>query len=319
MAAHSNQQHASSHIFALAQLVRLPNVFTAIADVMMGYLISRGGYEPWQWFGLMVATTVALYWAGMVLNDVYDVETDRRERPDRPIPSGRIELGAARRIGFGLLGAGVALAGMASARAGTTRPILWAALLVMCIMLYDRRAKSTPLGPLVMGMCRAVNVLLGMSLAIEPVSGMLRPWHPYEWWISAGIGAYTAGVTWLARNEADTSARSGLIGGLAVMVGALALIGSLPAWTEFPMSPAIRPQGWYLFWMLLALVIARRCVLAILQPTPDRVQAAVKNSILSLIVINAGITLGVCGMFWGCAVLLLLAPALLLGKWIYST
>jgi hypothetical protein len=71
--------------------------------------------------------------------------------------------------------------------------------------------------------------------------------------------------------------------------------------------------------MLLALVIARRCVLAILQPTPDRVQAAVKNSILSLIVINAGITLGVCGMFWGCAVLLLLAPALLLGKWIYST
>ena len=31
-----------------------------------------------------------LYAAGMVLNDAFDAELDARERPERPIPSGRI-------------------------------------------------------------------------------------------------------------------------------------------------------------------------------------------------------------------------------------
>ena len=45
----------------------------------------------------------------MVLNDVYDVETDARERPYRPIPSGRISLNKAQSLGYGLLLCGVGL------------------------------------------------------------------------------------------------------------------------------------------------------------------------------------------------------------------
>ena len=78
-------------------------------------------------------------------------------------------------------------------------------------------------------------------------------------------------------------------------------------------------SGWYVYWPILALIIARRFVLAILDPSPRRVQAAVKSGIVSLIMIDAGICLGVCGPFWGGAVLLLLAPTLLLGLWIDST
>ena len=44
---------------------------------------------------LLVASG-CLYTAGMVLNDVFDYEIDRHERPFRPLPSGRISLGAAR-------------------------------------------------------------------------------------------------------------------------------------------------------------------------------------------------------------------------------
>ena len=85
------------------------------------------------------------------------------------------------------------------------------------------------------------------------------------------------------------------------------------------LTTAVSPEGWLLFWGLMALILARRCVLAILDPAPARVQMAVKNAIFSLIVIHAGICLGVCGVFWGCLVLILLAPTLVLGRWIAST
>ena len=42
----------------------------------------------------------------MVLNDVFDAEVDARERPERPIPSGRVSL---QRRNGGRLGAVVAV------------------------------------------------------------------------------------------------------------------------------------------------------------------------------------------------------------------
>ena len=44
-----------------------------------------------------------MYSAGMVLNDVFDVEVDRVERPERPLPSGQIPVGWARLLGFEML------------------------------------------------------------------------------------------------------------------------------------------------------------------------------------------------------------------------
>ena len=52
----------------------------------------------------------------------------------------------------------------------------------------------------------------------------------------------------------------------------------------------------------------------------DRVvQAAVKIGILSLIVLDASVTLAVAGPVWAVPILALLAPALVLGRWVYST
>ena len=89
------------------RLLRISNVFTAIADVGMGFLFVHHTLQPAAVFGCLAAASALLYSAGMVLNDVWDVQQDRRERPDRPIPSGRIPLAEARRIGFGLLISGI--------------------------------------------------------------------------------------------------------------------------------------------------------------------------------------------------------------------
>ena len=67
------------------RLMRLPNVFTAIADVTMGYLFVHSSVGVPERLACVVLASASLYLAGMVLNDVFDVEIDARERPFRPL------------------------------------------------------------------------------------------------------------------------------------------------------------------------------------------------------------------------------------------
>ena len=107
---------------AYLQLVRLPNVFTAMADILLGYLFTHESLEPAEHFALLLAASSLLYMAGMVLNDFFDREQDARERPFRPIPSGKVSPGAAARLGFGMLGLGATLGWVASYLAADVRP-----------------------------------------------------------------------------------------------------------------------------------------------------------------------------------------------------
>ena len=311
-------RRAKEQFVAWLQLLRLPNVFTPIADVMMGFLVARGSLDPHLWFSLIAASSAALYLAGMVLNDVFDVVIDTKQRPTRPIPSGRISPTSARTVGWGLLMAGLICSAMVSFLSGSMRPAWIAGILAVVIMLYDGRLKATLVGPLLMGLCRMFNVLLGMSLALQEPGHLLPP--DARWIIAAAIGVYSAGITWFARTEAQRSSRWQLVRGLALVLVGLGMITVLPVWVPGVAGHSTSStSGWYLYWPILAIIIARRFVLAISDPSPGRVQVAVKNGIVSLIMIDAGIVLSVCGPFWGCAVLLLLAPAMLLGLWIDST
>ena len=86
---------------ACLQLLRPANVATALADVLAGFAIAGLGNRaalPW-----LLLATAALYAGGIVLNDVFDREVDRLERPERPIPSGRIRTAHAAALGAGLL------------------------------------------------------------------------------------------------------------------------------------------------------------------------------------------------------------------------
>jgi len=86
----------AAKLLAYLRLFRLPNVFTAMADVAMGFLFVRQSLEPISMFACLLVASSLLYTAGMVLNDVFDYEVDRQERPQRPLPSGQIGLRWAR-------------------------------------------------------------------------------------------------------------------------------------------------------------------------------------------------------------------------------
>jgi 4-hydroxybenzoate polyprenyltransferase len=306
-------------LLTLLQLVRIPNVFTAMADVVAGYLIVRGGlHEPAKFFSLLGAS-VCLYLAGMVLNDVYDVEIDARERPQRPIPSGRVSLEFARRLGFGLLLAGLAFSLLACFTIGSVRPGIVAAGLALCIWLYDSLLKRTPVAPLLMGACRSLNILLAMSA--DPA-----PWVPFNWLLAAGLGIYIAGVTVFARKEAGASSQLRLALGALVAIAGIALLGLTPHLATGAQNLMKFPlYKWNQLWILLGALIGWRMVRATLRPEPAVIQPAVKVAILSVIMLDAALCLGWLalggpgGIPWVLMILLLLLPAMFLGRWIYST
>jgi 4-hydroxybenzoate polyprenyltransferase len=197
----------SSRWRAYFELLRFPAVFTAVADVMMGFLVTRGNLHPPAGFVILTIISACLYLAGMVLNDVFDAEVDASERPQRPIPSGRISRKSAAILGWCLIAFALVIAVHFSQHSDQWRTTLVAFVLAGCVALYDSHAKHTFAGPLVMGGCRMLNVLLGMSLATDPGSPSLRGWNPAEWTIALAIGLYIAGVTWIARGEAKSSWR----------------------------------------------------------------------------------------------------------------
>lgn len=287
----------------------------AVTDVVMGYLFTHATLQPGDGslLGLLVVISALLYMAGMVLNDVFDAEIDAQERPQRPIPSGRVSLSTARAVGWQLLAIAVIAGWLLGLRVGDLRPAIVATALAGCVLLYDGFLKRTPAGPLGMGACRMLNVLLGMSLAEGP-------WLREHWLVAAAIGVYIAGVTWFSRGEAGRSHRGYLIVGMLVILVGVGLLSLLPGWTD-RLKPLLeqQPIRWVLLLAVFAMVIGLRCLWAIAEPTSRRVQMVVRQSLLSLVVLNAAVCFAVAGPLGALAVLTLLIPASWLGSWFYST
>src|SRR5579883_3194917 len=184
-----------SRLHTYAQLVRLPNLPSALADICLGGLAAGALPDRWLTWLLLLPASACLYCAGMVWNDYFDHDQDRRERPFRPIPSGRVTRAQARMVATGLMTAGVLFAAVATLVGGASLPVVLAGLLVVAILLYDGSLKRTPLGPIAMGLCRFLNVLLGVSAAGD----LLWPRGPH---VALVVGLYIVGVTWFARTEA---------------------------------------------------------------------------------------------------------------------
>jgi 4-hydroxybenzoate polyprenyltransferase len=180
-----------------------------------------------------------------------------------------------------------------------------AGLTAAAVLLYDGWLKRTWAGPAGMGACRSLNVLLGVS-----VSGTLA-W-PQGAHLAAVVGLYIAGVTWFARTEARASSQAALRGAAGVMLASLVLALPLPAGRSSVLFP-------YLLVGLGFLVGVPVCR-AIAVPAPARVQAAVKQSLMGLVVLDAVLATALAGAV-GLVILVLLVPSLYLNRkqWLYAT
>ncbi|MEU9750741.1 UbiA family prenyltransferase, partial [Streptomyces niveus] len=141
---------------AWAELLRVSALFTVPGDALAG--AASAGVRPNRGTALAVGASLCLYEAGMALNDWADRDEDARERPHRPIPSGRVTPNAALTAAGALTATGLFLA----SRAG--RPTLaLSTALAATVWAYDLRLKHTAAGPVAMGAARALDVLMGAT------------------------------------------------------------------------------------------------------------------------------------------------------------
>jgi len=278
------------------QLLRAGNVFTAVSNVLAGFLLVHGEWQPLLPLVFLIVSSASLYLAGMVLNDVFDIEIDRAERPERPLPAGRIDPMLAKVFGWGLMADGVSAAGVASWLLVSWLPLIAAMLLATTIIAYDTVLKSTALGPLAMGACRALNILLGASAATSLSN--VKPAYIYAF----AIGVYTVGLTLLARDEATPTTESKLklasniiqFGCLLIIV--LATILTLPK------------VGWFAAWLLCLLAIRTHLYEPVMTPSATTVQRSVSRLITMFIPLDALACVAATGWSAGLIVLTLLIP-----------
>lgn len=243
---------------------------------------------------LLCLASVFLYAGGVVLNDVFDFEIDKEERPERPIPRGIVSRQSAARFGAILLIIGLGFAFLVNNLCG-----LIALLLAMSILLYDGYSKKYNfIGPLNMGVCRGLNLLMGMAIA-----GQLHS----VWYALIPI-TYIFAVTLISRGEVKGNNKNQIISAgilyVAVIFVVLSIIPGKPT-SLLEVAP---------FVILFALLIFRPLIKAYRQNTAGNIKLAVKAGVLSIIALDAFIAAGFSTWWYGLMIILLLPLSLVLSK-----
>jgi hypothetical protein len=257
----------------LAELVRAPAALSVPGDLVAG--AGAAGVLGLPTAGLTGAS-VCLYWAGMAANDWADRDLDATERPDRPIPSGRVRPATALGLGAGLTAAGLLLAGATGGR----RSLAVAVPLAAVIWGYDLYAKNTPAGPAAMAACRGLNVLLGASTRSVEGVGRALP-------AATAVAAHTYLVTAVSRGEvsgADARLPAATLAGTVAL--AAAVLAARRNRVAHPIAGGVAGvlTGSYL--RRFATAQAR----AVREPGAAQLRAAVSSGITSLPMLQGALT-----------------------------
>ncbi len=140
------------------KLIRPINCAMIGFAVIVGAFVSRPPVVPAPQLALGFLTGFFICAYSMVVNDVYDADVDRVNRPERPIPSGRVSMQDANRLSAAALAAGLACSVLSLNPLAVALAVAYAFL----SWLYNSRAKKTGL---------AGNVIVASSLAIPFIYG----------------------------------------------------------------------------------------------------------------------------------------------------
>ena len=319
----------SGKLRPLLELVRPPALCTAPADALTGLIWVSActtqlevATSPWWCWGVIFMVSVCVYAAGMVTNDLFDLEVDTLERPQRPLPSGRISVSAGWRFASTLQMIALGLSSMIG------EEVVCATGATICATyLYNIGAfKTTPISPLLMGLCRVCNFWIGASVmwclddektssitTIFNSEGTLSMSEPMMIAValSLGTGVYVTLLTTLSRYEVHGGG-----GARVVSLGmALASLGPL-LWLS---------MGWLGFGALSAILV---CLLLIKQlrpiwsvsdPTSQQVRGGVMSGIRGVALLNVTLCLGLSGWITAGVLIALSLAAKSVARWFYGT
>jgi 4-hydroxybenzoate polyprenyltransferase len=259
------------------RLLRLPNLLTVPGDPVAGTLLAAAAVSRVPDALAMAAAagaSLCLYAFGLILNDLMDIETDRAERPDRPLPSGEITVPQARMAAIAM-----ALSGLNLALTAGRLALYAAAVLAALIILYNGGTKRIPVaGVLTMGLCRGTSLVLGaLTLGMPASAGQ---WLPVLL-AAAGLTLYVAAFSALAAREMEAEKPQGALRWMPFA----ALLATLPA-VLVAAAAQRRPEPLlpvvYVFLMVMTLMRAWLLggVMYRLQPVPATIGGHIRNLLM---------------------------------------
>lgn len=144
--------------------------------VMIGFAVIVGAFvskppavsAPQLALGFFTGFFVCAY--SMVVNDVYDIDVDRVNRPERPIPSGKVSPREASALAYAALALGLGCAALSL----NLLALAIAAAYAFLSWLYNSRAKRTGLpGNLIVASSLAIPFIYGGAVAGGSIGGSL--------------------------------------------------------------------------------------------------------------------------------------------------
>ena len=289
-------------------LVRLPNLFTLPSNILVGIAaISSLAFTltSFTQFLLLVTISVLLYCVGIVLNDLYDFDIDKKERPNRPLPSGKIS----RRSAIVLVAIFSTLALILSLQISFSTLVI-SSILFSVIFGYDKYLKNTHAGPFTIASARVMNILLGTSVSLRSVDSYSQ--IVTLTFVLIITFVYVSLIGFVSRYEVHGfSDNTKLLLPPAIVATVISSIILFSLMGFFKLESLIILS---LFSFIMIISFSR-----IYRRDSGRTQQIVRNMILSIIVLDSTFLTGIIGIELGLVVLTLMAPLLVLANKMYMT
>lgn len=283
------------------RLMRPANIITSMADIFAGFAVSGMAVsilnmDVFLDLLYLLAATIGLYGGGIILNDVFDAEIDKKERPERPIPSGQVTPKAATLLAIVLYALAIVFAFKVSVVSG-----ILSVVIAFLATLYDKVSKHHAVfGPLNMGLCRSFNLFLGISaLHTLPVDYLYTGLIPL---------AFIAGITLLSRGEVEGAGKKLLMAAGICFLSLVLIIAGLS------FLPGFRLELASPFLFIFVLAIAIPVGKALSSGKPADLKKAVKTGVISIVIMDSAIGAGFAGLGFGAVILLLLPFSVIMAK-----
>jgi 4-hydroxybenzoate polyprenyltransferase len=289
-------------------LIRLPNTFTIPSNILTGYfaIIAPAYAHSLQLF-VLILSSILIYIAGIVFNDFFDIEIDLKERPYRPLPAGTISKQKALVIAMlSLVSANIL------AFAVNWSSFVISTILSATVISYDFRLKNTVIGPITMGAARFLNVILGASPALFVLLAN-NNFFVRMIFVSLSIFLYVLAISLLSRKEIDgMQTRRTIVGSFFIVFTVIASISFAGFLGIFKME------------FFANLILFAGIIIITFRKTKSRnsslvIQKAIKNMVISIIVLDSVFISGSIGLYYGLATLLLIIPSVIFSRKLYVT
>jgi geranylgeranylglycerol-phosphate geranylgeranyltransferase len=152
-------------ILSLVIVLRPHNVAAAALSVAVGFAMTGSAHWPW----LILAAAAFATAAGNTINDIYDVDIDRVNKPSRPLPAGALGVKAAIGLYVFFVAAALFLAFFVPPIAG-----VWISLWIVLLHIYSWRLKRMYLaGNFLVALVAGSGFLLGSYAGGNLAAGVI--------------------------------------------------------------------------------------------------------------------------------------------------